>query len=108
MSEHIRDRCPSCGSSGSLFIGTGGYLTCGLIGCPEPGVGRAIANLQAHIEALETALRMLSYSPDGLPDTWPSKETVDTALAAEKKPYPADAGCTRHIGEPWPCPKCQP
>jgi hypothetical protein len=20
--------------------------------------------------------------------------------------YPSDAACTRHLGEPWPCPKC--
>jgi hypothetical protein len=30
----------------------------------------------------------------------------DAAIAAPEKTYPADAGCTRHVGEPWPCPKC--
>ena len=27
--------CPACGG-GSLFVGEGGYVTCSIIGCPEP------------------------------------------------------------------------
>lgn len=37
----INDRCPSCGAR-SLFIGGGGWLTCSVIGCKEPGVSKAI------------------------------------------------------------------
>lgn len=36
----VADRCPACGHT-SLFIGSGGWLTCGWLGCREPGVGRA-------------------------------------------------------------------
>jgi hypothetical protein len=36
-------------------------------------------------------------------ETCPSHQAV---LAAGERQYPADAGCTRHVGEPWPCPKC--
>lgn len=50
------DKCPSCGSTGTLFIGAGGYLTCSLIGCPQPGVGRAIAQLHEHVRILREAL----------------------------------------------------
>jgi hypothetical protein len=50
MSEKIVDKCPSCGSSGTLFIGKGGYLTCSLIDCPQPGVGRALVALLAENE----------------------------------------------------------
>lgn len=32
---HISSPCPSCGGC-TLFIGTGGWLTCSLIGCKEP------------------------------------------------------------------------
>jgi hypothetical protein len=49
-SKNIVDRCPSCGSK-TLFIGDGGYLTCSLIGCPEPSVGKAIAQLRTALLA---------------------------------------------------------
>jgi hypothetical protein len=32
MSERIVTPCAACGQ-GTLIIGSGGYLTCGLIGC---------------------------------------------------------------------------
>lgn len=35
VNQRIRDRCPACGGP-DLFVGTGGYLTCSLIGCPDP------------------------------------------------------------------------
>jgi hypothetical protein len=31
----IRGECPACGVS-SLFVGCGGYLTCGWLDCPNP------------------------------------------------------------------------
>lgn len=40
----IVDRCPTCRNQ-SLFIGEGGYLTCSVIGCKNPGVGDAIEKL---------------------------------------------------------------
>lgn len=50
--KEINDRCPSC-SHRTLFIGTGGYLTCSLIDCPEPGVGKAIDTLKAEVKDWE-------------------------------------------------------
>lgn len=44
--ERINTRCPSCGSS-TLFVAEGGHLTCSLIGCKQPVVERAIAELRA-------------------------------------------------------------
>lgn len=32
----IRGRCPRCHSE-SLFLGSGGYVTCSVIGCKDPG-----------------------------------------------------------------------
>jgi len=52
-SPKIVDRCPSCNSAGTLFIGTGGYLTCSLLGCPQPSMGRAITALRKRLEAAE-------------------------------------------------------
>ena len=31
----VQGRCPACGTKG-LFLGDGGYVTCSLIGCPQP------------------------------------------------------------------------
>lgn len=33
--ERVVGRCPACGSN-SLFVGSGGYLTCSVLGCCEP------------------------------------------------------------------------
>lgn len=48
--ERIIDECPSCHSQ-TLFVGKGGYLTCGCIGCSEPGIGRAMLELRSSIDA---------------------------------------------------------
>ena len=45
--------CPSCG--GGIFIGTGGHLTCARLGCPSPGVGGAIDEIQAELRAARAA-----------------------------------------------------
>lgn len=44
--REITTRCPSCGCQ-TLFIGTGGHLTCSLIDCQCPSVASKIAELQA-------------------------------------------------------------
>ncbi|MFJ5886824.1 DUF6085 family protein [Streptomyces californicus] len=31
----VQGRCPACGAI-SLFLGSGGYVTCARIECPEP------------------------------------------------------------------------
>jgi hypothetical protein len=52
----IETRCPACGHQ-TLFLGSGGHLTCSWVGCPEPSVSAAVEQLQgrpsmAQIEAL--------------------------------------------------------
>lgn len=54
-SEEIKTRCPSCRSQ-SLFVGKGGHLTCSVIGCKEPVVGRATNELIAEVERLTDKL----------------------------------------------------
>lgn len=31
----VEGKCPACGSR-TMFVGVGGFLTCSLIGCPDP------------------------------------------------------------------------
>jgi hypothetical protein len=57
LERRIVTRCPSCGSQ-SLFLGSGGHLTCAVIGCKEPGVERAI-------EALRVAAKQPKSAPKG-------------------------------------------
>lgn len=56
--DRIMTRCPSCGAS-SLFVGSGGHLTCSVIGCKEPGVGSAIANMRQENCRLRTIVNDL-------------------------------------------------
>lgn len=32
----VAGRCPACGSNGTLFLGSGGYVTCSVSYCPNP------------------------------------------------------------------------
>jgi hypothetical protein len=50
--ERIVTPCPSCGRR-TLFIGTGGHLTCGNLGpdCKEPGVERQIELMKSQLAA---------------------------------------------------------
>lgn len=59
---HIRGiTCPACGSHDSIFIGTGGYLTCSWVECPEPELEAAIQkHEQEAIAAAVVAARINS------------------------------------------------
>ncbi|SCK20254.1 hypothetical protein YUYDRAFT_02108 [Streptomyces sp. ScaeMP-e48] len=37
----VQGRCPACGGGG-LYLGSGGYVTCPRIGCPEPDAGSTL------------------------------------------------------------------
>ena len=51
----IATRCPSCGGE-TLFIGTGGHLTCSVIGCRQPSVEHCVAELYNERSQLEREL----------------------------------------------------
>lgn len=56
---YISTPCPSCGGT-TLFVGSGGHLTCSRIGCRQPGVERAIRELKRQSQLwqpIETAPR---------------------------------------------------
>ena len=34
--DQVQGTCPACGYK-SLFLGSGGYVTCSILECPDPG-----------------------------------------------------------------------
>jgi len=58
-SERIQPDCPACG--GSLFVASGGWLTCSSLSCPEPDYATAILRAE-RIRII--ALRGLTRSVD--------------------------------------------
>ena len=57
--------CPSCGGE-TLFIGTGGHLTCSVIGCRQPSVERCVAELYNERSQLERELTASRQECEGL------------------------------------------
>jgi ssDNA-binding Zn-finger/Zn-ribbon topoisomerase 1 len=47
----VNGTCPACGSTGTLFVGKGGYLTCGWLPCRDPlAASRLLEPGSAHLE----------------------------------------------------------
>lgn len=66
--NQVKGRCPACNLNGTLFVGSGGWITCGYIPCPNP---TAIADMQEHgFPALEKAVAARS-------DDNPTDDTED-------------------------------
>jgi hypothetical protein len=60
----VQGRCPACGGS-SLFVGSGGYITCSRIECPEP----------------DAATTLLERNPRTTPDnSATSRDAADKSL----------------------------
>lgn len=51
----ITTPCPACGNR-SLFIGSGGHLTCAILRCPEPSAEQAIIALSHTAGAMAMAV----------------------------------------------------
>lgn len=67
----VQGRCPACGGS-SLFVGSGGYITCRRIECPEP----------------DAAATLLERDPWTTPDNpATSSDTADNPLRAESEAW---------------------
>lgn len=74
--ERINTRCPVCGHQ-TLFIGSGGHLTCSWLKCPNPGVESAIDAIKKHrAEVDDLVLWTLGEIGDFpmLPDDWPKRK----------------------------------
>jgi len=68
----VRGQCPACGLP-TLFVGTGGYLTCSLIDCPMPDAASRI------LEELETA-HIVILEEDSWSAVHPLVERIDDVL----------------------------
>jgi hypothetical protein len=82
--EHwLKHPCPACGSTGTLFIGNGGYLTCSLIGCPDPcKAGDVLDNARGAVDDLRAALNELGVPGPGYPAPVANAvEHINAALA---------------------------
>lgn len=79
--QRIRTPCPACGLT-SLFIGTGGHLTCSGVpgresqGCPSPGVAQTWDDLKQRLKDAEAAMLTLlrAVKNEGAPAWWSSSE----------------------------------
>lgn len=55
-SYRVKGRCPmGCGEH--LFLGVGGYVTCGYIECPEPDAASRLLKFAEGFEALRSGIR---------------------------------------------------
>ncbi|MEU6661224.1 hypothetical protein [Streptomyces sp. NPDC046821] len=109
----VKGRCPACGTAG-LFLGDGGYVTCSLIGCPEPdaattvlerGKGTAPVDRAAVLREAYHAIAALPKPPnpdaaDGMREAAEAlRRMADEAQQAElEAPRVAEcANCRREI-----------
>ena len=61
--EVISDPCPVCGYK-SLFIGSGGFLTCSNLKCPNPVTGDAIKLIKEEARTWRWIVAMAMYRMD--------------------------------------------
>lgn len=88
----IADRCPACGST-SLFIGSGGWLTCAVIGCKEPAVSAAWEKERASLTAKVVVLRSVLSQTMRLAYDYDPQEP----------PLPTIADARRALADTRPC-----
>jgi len=79
----INDKCPTCGSR-SLFIGRSGWLTCGVIGCKEPGVSTAILHLKDRLtQAYKDGMLRASDIAEAIDSNRGNEAEIVKAIRAE-------------------------
>ena len=71
-SRHLEGCCPACGMS-SLFVGNGGHITCGVIGCKDPCIVDKILRT-SEIE------HIVIVGPEGFDVQHPLRERVEDEL----------------------------
>ena len=48
----VQGRCPGCGHDGQLFLGSGGYVTCSIAECPNPGAASDLLAMRVQPDRL--------------------------------------------------------
>lgn len=57
----VQGFCPACGKP-SLFLGSGGYVTCARIDCPEPDAASTLLE-RRRVPCSSVNLRLLPHQP---------------------------------------------
>jgi hypothetical protein len=78
--ERIETPCPNCGSR-SLFIGSGGHLTCAVLRCTNPSVEGAIEDLRNALTDALITLVAIASQPATAGRLWGENPTLAGTLA---------------------------
>jgi len=76
----IVTRCPACHHQ-TLFVGSGGHLTCSWLQCPNPSVAEAIEQLESRIRELEGARDACQAENSRLATAKQAAERIVTSIA---------------------------
>lgn len=72
-SHFVRGHCPACGVE-ALFVGSGGWLTCSVIGCPDPtALANALKDPNIH-------RHVVTFADDGFVVRHPLSERHGTGI----------------------------
>jgi len=82
--ERISTPCPACGHE-TLFVGSGGHLTCSYLPCPEPGLASEINNLKAALEDALCVLVAIAAQPATAGRMWAENPTLGATLVRMRK-----------------------
>ena len=82
--ERISTACPACGRA-TLFVGSGGHLTCSNLDCTEPTLQSEINNLRAGLEEALITLIAIAAQPATAGRLWGDNPTLGATLARVRK-----------------------
>ena len=88
----IKTPCPACGNS-TLFVGSGGHITCSWLKCPEPSL-QARSTLRTALAGSATTMVAIAAQPATAGRLWAENptlaETLCAHLAALRQHSPVD------------------
>jgi hypothetical protein len=78
--QRIVTTCPACGNQ-TLFIGSGGHLTCSWLKCKSPSVAMAVEEYRIALGDALSTLVALGAQPSSDGRLWVENPTVASTLA---------------------------
>ena len=76
----IKTPCPACGNS-TLFVGSGGHITCSWLKCPEPSLQGEIHALRTALAGALTTMVAIAAQPATAGRLWAENPTLAETLA---------------------------